>query len=84
MVVTWLPLAQLKASSVVNELCFRPSPGFYCISKLDLRSAYHLVRICKGDEWKTQFNTRLGHFECLVMPFRLPDYAVFQALVSDF
>lgn len=31
--------------------------------KLDLRNAYHLVRIKEGDEWKTAFNTPLGHFE---------------------
>lgn len=53
-------------------------------SKLDLRNAYHLVRICEGDEWKTAFNTPLGHFEYLVMPFGLPNApAVFQALVND-
>ena len=38
----------------------------------------------RGDEWKTGFNTHLGHFEYLVMPFGLtnaPD--VFQALLND-
>lgn len=53
-------------------------------AKLDLRDAYHLVRIREGDEWKMAFNTPLGHFEYLVRPFGLTNApAVFQALIND-
>jgi hypothetical protein len=38
-------------------------------SKIDLRGAYNLVRIKPGDEWKTTFRTRYGHFEYKLMPF---------------
>lgn len=32
-------------------------------TKLDLRDAYHWIRIKEGDEWKTACRTRYGHFE---------------------
>ena len=37
--------------------------GATVFTKLDLRKAYHLVRIKEGDEWKTAFNTPTGHWE---------------------
>lgn len=52
-------------------------------TKLDLQNTYHLIRIRQGDEWKTVFNTPLGHFEYLVMPFGLTNATVFQVLVND-
>ena len=63
---------------------FEPLTHATVFTKLDLRNAYHLVRIREGDEWKTGFNTHLGHFEYLVMPYGLTNApAVFQALVND-
>ena len=40
-------------------------------TQLDLTNAYHQMRICEGDEWKTAFQTRYGHFEYQVISFGL-------------
>ena len=40
-------------------------------TQLKLTSAYHRMRIKEGNEWKTVFRTRYGHFEYQVMLFGL-------------
>lgn len=58
--------------------------GASWFTKLDLKDAYHRVRIRPGDEWKTAFRTRYGHFEYRVMPFGLVNApATFQSYIND-
>ena len=67
---------------LINEIIDRVV-GAKIYTKLDLRNAYHRIRIRKGDEWKTAFRTRYGHFEYLVMPFGLANaLATFQAYIN--
>lgn len=53
-------------------------------TKLDLRSAYNLICIKEGDEWKTAFLTTRGHYEYQVTPYGLANApAVFQSFINE-
>ena len=40
-------------------------------TQLDFTNAYHWMRICKGNKWKTAFRTRYDYFKYQIMPFGL-------------
>lgn len=68
---------------LINELKDRLH-GMKVFTALDLKGAYNLIRIAKGEEWKTAFRTKFGLFEYLVMPFGLTNApAAFQRMINS-
>ena len=60
--------------------CIRGAKYF---TKLDITDAYYQLRIAKGNEWKTAFQTKYGHYEYTVMPFGLTNaLASFQQFIN--
>jgi hypothetical protein len=53
------------------DILFDQLAGAQVFSKIDLRSGYHQIKIRTEDITKTNFTTRYGLFEYLVMSFRL-------------
>jgi hypothetical protein len=67
---------------LISEAVDRLS-GAKFYTKLEIRDAYHRVRVAEGKKWKTAFRTRYGHYEYTVMPFGLANTpAAFQSYIN--
>src|SRR5205085_11575967 len=68
---------------LMNELWDRLGKAKF-FTKLDQKNGFYLLRIAKGDEWKTAFRYRYGLYEYMVMPFGLCNApSTFQSMIND-
>jgi hypothetical protein len=67
---------------LVGEILNRFS-GVAVYTKLDFKEVYYRIRIKKGDEWKTVFRIRYGHFEYKIIFFGFANAsAIFQVYIN--
>jgi len=67
---------------LIQELIDKVQGAKY-FTKLDIQWGYNNVRIKKGDEWKTAFQTNQGLFKPLVMYFGMSNSSATFQLMMD-